>query len=62
MLVKLTPGVNFINGTICSFYAQRYQKGKKTVKLTMSFCAVYEQLRCVPIPKAQKEIQLIVSF
>ena len=32
MLVKLTPGVNFINMHTCSFYTRRSQKGKKTVK------------------------------
>ena len=35
MLMKLTPGVNFIIILMCSFYARRFQKHKMTVKSSL---------------------------
>ena len=39
-LVKLTPGVNFINMFMRRFYARRSQKGKKLLELTVFFARV----------------------
>ena len=37
MLVKLTPGVNFINVFKRSFYTRRFQKRKKLLELIIFF-------------------------
>jgi len=39
MLMKLTPGVNFTKMFMKSFYAQRSQKRKNSVKPAVASCA-----------------------
>jgi hypothetical protein len=39
MLMKLTPGLDFENMFVSSFYKRRFQKHKKTVNSSVSFCS-----------------------